>query len=53
MQEVNKGMNSAELQEFKALVLKTERFEVLEILCEAENLDDAIKAIRQRLNANG
>jgi hypothetical protein len=50
MQEVSEGMNAVELQEFKASLLKAERLEILEILREAENLDAAIEAIRQRKN---
>lgn len=50
MQEVSEGMNAIELQEFKASLLKAERLEILEILREAEDLDAAIEAIRQRKN---
>lgn len=50
MQEASEGMNAVELQEFKASLLKAERLEILEILREAEDLDAAIEAIKQRKN---
>lgn len=43
-------MNANELQELKAALLKAERLEILEILRDAENLEEAIKAIEQRKN---
>ena len=54
MQE-DSGMNAAELQELKAALLKaerleTERLEILMILRDAKNLDEAISAIEQRRN---
>lgn len=45
-----KGMNASELQELKAALLKAERLEVLAILRDAENLDEAIKILEQRKN---
>ncbi len=49
MQE-DSGMNAAELQELKAALLKAERLEILMILRDAKNLDEAISAIEQRRN---
>lgn len=49
MQE-DSGMNAVELQEFKTLLLRAERLEILEILRDANNLDEAIAAIEQRIN---
>ena len=46
----DKGMNVSELQELKAALLKAERLEVLAILREAEDLDEAIKILEQRKN---
>ena len=46
----DKGMNANELQELKAALLKAERLEVLAILREAEDLDEAIKILEQRKN---
>lgn len=46
-----KGMNPAELQEFKATLLKAERLEILEILREAETLEQALQLIEQRAKA--
>ena len=45
------GMNTCEMQEFKQALLKAERLELLQILCDAENLQEAIAAIKQRLKA--
>ena len=48
---MEKGMNASELQELKEALLKAERLEMLAILRDAESVDDAIKAIEQRLKA--
>ena len=48
MKGASKGMNPAELQEFKAAMLKAER---LEILREAETLEQALQLIEQRAKA--
>lgn len=48
---MEKGMNACELQELKEALLKAERLEMLAILRDAESVDDAIKAIEQRLKA--
>ena len=45
------GMNAAELQEFKAALLKAERYEILEILRNAQTLEDAVTLIEQRIRA--
>lgn len=45
------GMNATELQEFKAALLKSERYEILEILRNTETLDDAVTLIEQRIRA--
>ena len=44
-------MNSAELHEFKAALLKVERYEILEIIRKAETLEDAVRLIEQRIRA--
>ena len=41
------GMNASELQKLKAALLKAERLEVLAILRDAENLNEAIKILEQ------
>lgn len=51
MKGASKGMNPAELQEFKAAMLKAERLEILEILREAETLEQALQLIEQRAKA--
>lgn len=48
---MHEGMNASELQELKAALLKAERLEILAILQDAESVDDAIKALQQRLQA--
>ena len=48
---MHEGMNATELQEYKSTLLKAERLELLLILRDAETLDDAIKAITQRIKA--
>lgn len=48
---MEKGMNASELQELKEALLKAERLEMLAILRDAESVEDAIKAIEQRLKA--
>lgn len=48
MQE-EQGMNAIELQELKASLLKAERLEILEIMRNAESLESAAEAIRQRM----
>lgn len=45
------GMNAAELQEFKAALLKAERYEILETLRNAQTLEDAVTLIEQRIRA--
>ena len=45
------GMNATELQEFKAALLKAERYEILEILRNAQTLEEAIMLIEQRIRA--
>ena len=45
------SMNANELQEFKAALVKVERYELLEILRNAESLQDAIAALEQRIKA--
>ena len=46
-----KGMNAQELQELKAALLKAERMEMLAILRDADDLEEAIAALEQRLKA--
>ena len=48
---MDKGMNATELQEYKSALLKAERLELLLILKDADTLEDAIKAIEQRVKA--
>lgn len=48
---MEKGMNVSELQELKAALLKAERMEILAILRDAENKEEAIAALEQRLKA--
>ena len=45
------GMNANELQELKAALLRVERFEILEILRNADSKEDAIAALIQRMKA--
>ena len=44
-------MNAQELQELKAALLKAERMEMLAILRDADDLEEAIAALEQRLKA--
>ncbi len=44
-------MNAQELQELKAALLKAERMEMLAILRDAEDKQEAIAALEQRLKA--
>lgn len=44
-------MNAQELQELKAAVLKAERLEMLAILQDADSVEAAVEALRQRLKA--
>lgn len=44
-------MNAQELQELKAAVLKVERLEMLAILQDADSVEAAVEALRQRLKA--
>lgn len=43
------GLNSVEMQELKAALLKADRLETLAILRECATLEEAIKALQQRL----
>lgn len=45
------SMNANELQEFKAALIRVERYELLEILRNAESLPEAIAALEQRIKA--
>lgn len=49
MQEGN-SMTRDELEELKSALLKAERLEILNLLRNAKNLDEAIAAIEQRKN---
>ena len=49
MQE-DHGMTRDELEELKAALLEAERLKILEVLRKAESLEEAIKAIEQRVN---
>lgn len=46
-----KGMNAQELQELKAALLKAERMEMLAILQDAQSVEEAVGALRNRLKA--
>lgn len=48
---MEKDMNAIELQDYKESVLKAERLELLLILRDAESLEEAVKALEQRLKA--
>ena len=48
---MDKGMNANKLQELKAVLLKAERMEILALLRDAEDKEEAIAAIEQRLKA--
>ena len=50
MQE-DKGMNANELKELKAALLKAERLEILAIIRDADSLEAAEEAVKQRLMA--
>ena len=45
------GLNAVEVQELKAALLKAERLELLAILYEAQSIEEAISAIKQRIKA--
>lgn len=47
----SQGLNAQELQELKAALLKAERMEMLAILRDAGDLQEAIAALEQRLKA--
>lgn len=47
----SQGLNAQELQELKAALLKAERMEMLAILRDADDLQEAIAALEQRLKA--
>ncbi len=51
VERMPKGMNAQELQELKAALLKAERMEMLAILRDAGDLQEAIAALEQRLKA--
>lgn len=46
---MEKGMNTSELRELKAALIKAERLEVLAIC--TKSVDEAIKTLEQRLKA--
>jgi len=46
-----KGMNTLELKELKAALLKAERLDLLVLLMSAKNVEEAVEAIKQRLKA--
>ena len=48
---MDNGLNAVEVQELKAALLKAERLELLVILYEAQSVEDAINAIKQRIKA--
>lgn len=43
------GLNAVEMQELKEALLKADRLETLAILRECATLEEAIKALQQRL----
>lgn len=46
-----KGMNTLELKELKAALLKAERLDLLVLLMSAKSIEEAVEAIKQRLKA--
>lgn len=48
---MEKGMNAVELQEYRESLLKAERLELLSILRDAGSVEEAIRALEQRLKA--
>lgn len=48
---MDEGMNAQELQVLTAAILKADRLELLEMLRKAENLQEAISNLEQRLQA--
>lgn len=48
---MEKGMNTSELQELKQAWIKAERLELLAILRDVKSVDEAIKTLEQRLKA--